>query len=454
MTKRYLAVGLFIAGGVTLFALGIFLVGNRHEAFSRHLFFYSDFSDIGGLIKGSKVRVAGMDAGEVTGIDIRDSPSSHFRVQMRISEQLRELVRTDSTVTIDTEGLVGETFASIHSGSAAAAVAPANSILQSRPPVSISDVMTNSLRVMDDADASLKQLGGKLNNSLDRMNLTVSNANDLLMGIKQGRGTVGMLLRDDKMAAQIRDTMANVQSTTSTLRRTSTRVDDLVADLQERQLPRKIDDTLLQIGAASLEANSTLRQVHQSLDQALGPDINGVTAAQNISESLTNANEATANMSEDTEAIKHSFFFKGFFRHRGYYSLSSISPDEYRRNKFFANAKGLRTWFTAAALFQPGAHGTEELSGAGRQMLDATVASYGDSVFLHPLVIEGYSEASDQADELARSYRRAIIVRTYLEARFPFVARDLGVIPLSATPPPGLNHDRWSGVCISVVEKN
>jgi phospholipid/cholesterol/gamma-HCH transport system substrate-binding protein len=453
MSIRYFAVGIFIVAGLSLFALGIFLVGNRHEAFSRHVVLYSEFADLDGLTKGSKVRVGGLDAGEVTRIDVPDSPSFRFRVQMRISEQLHGLVRTDSVVTIDTEGVVGEIFLSIHPGSPGAAIAQANSTLQGKPAVNISDLMTNGLQVMNDADASLKQLGSKLNTSLDRMNLAVGNANDLLVGLKEGRGPAGMLLRDEKMAGQIRETVTNVQSTTSTLNQTAARVNGIVGDLQERQLPQKIDETMTQVRAASTEANSTLQQVHQSLNQALGPDINGVTAAQNISETLTNVNAATGNMAEDTEAIKRNFFFKGFFNHRGYYSLSSISPDEYRRSKLFANANGRRSWLTVDALFQPGVHGTEEISASGKRAIDAAIASYGDAVFQHPVVIEGYSDVGDQADQLARSYNRAFQVRTYLVARFPFVAKNVGVMPLSSTPPPGLNRDRWSGVCISVEEK-
>jgi len=38
-------------------------------------------------------------------------------------------------------------------------------------------------------------------------------------------------------------------------------------------------------------------------------------------------------MAEDTEALKHNFFFKGFFNRRGYYSLASLSPQEYRQSK-------------------------------------------------------------------------------------------------------------------------
>ena len=454
MSRRYIVVGLFIIAGVTLFALGIFMVGNRHEAFSRHLLLYAEFADLDGLTKGSKVRVGGMDAGQVTKINVPNSPKASFRVQMRINEQLHGLVRTDSVVTVDTEGVVGETFLSIHPGSSGAAMAAADSILQSKPAVSMSDLLTHGLGVMNDADAALKQVSGKMNVALNSVNDAVGNANDLLIGLKQGRGPAGMLLRDEGVADQIRRSMSNVQSTTSNLNQASNHVNALVGDIQQRQFPQKLDDTMTQVRSASTEVSTTIHEVHQTLDRALGPDANGIAAGQNISEALTNVNAATGNMAEDTEALKHNFFFKGYFNHRGYYSLSSLSPQEYRRNKLFANANNQRSWLSADRLFQAGARGTEELSPEGRKAVDAVIVGYGDAVFQHPLVVEGYSDAPAPADQLAGSYNRAQLVRTYLEARFPFAAKSLGVMPLGSTPPSGLGHDRWSGICILVAEKN
>ncbi|RZU38796.1 MlaD family protein [Edaphobacter modestus] len=453
MSRRYLAVGIFIIAGVTLFALGIFLVGSRREAFSRHVLLYTEFADLDGVTKGSKVQVAGMDAGQVTGIEVPRSPTGHFRVQMKVDEQLHGLVRTDSVVTIDTEGVVGNTFLTIHSGSPNAAIAQADSVLQSKPPVSISDLLSHGLGIMNDADATIKQVGGKLNVALDGVNGAVGNANDLLVGLKEGRGPAGMLLRDEKMAGQIRETMSSVQSTTSNLNRASGRVDNLIADVQQRQLPQKLDDTLTQIRSASTRADETVQQVQQSLTQALGPDANGVTAGQNVSEALTNVNVATGNMAEDTEAIKHNFFFKGFFNHRGYYTLSSLSPQEYRRSKLFASTQSPRAWLQADGLFRRGPHGAEELSTDGKHAIDAAVALFGEAIFTHPIVIEGYSDAAVSADALSWSYARAQLVRNYLEARYPFTSKNVGVMPLSATPPPGLGHDRWSGICILVAEK-
>jgi phospholipid/cholesterol/gamma-HCH transport system substrate-binding protein len=453
MPRRYLAVGIFIIAGLTLFALGIFLVGSRHEAFSRHVLLYTEFADLDGITKGSKVQVAGMDAGQVTRVEVPASPNGHFRVQMKVDEQLHGLVRTDSVVTVDTQGVVGETFLTIHSGSPNAAIAQADSVLQSKPPISISDLLTHGLGIMNDADTTLKQVGGKLNVALDGVNGAVGNANDLLVGLKEGRGPAGMLLRDEKMAGQIRETMSNVQSTTSNLNQASGRVNSLVADVQQRQLPQKLDDTMTQIRSASTRADTTIQQVQQSMTQALGPDANGVTAGQNISQALTNVNAATGNMAEDTEALKHNFFFKGFFNHRGYYTLTSLSPQEYRRSKFFGSTQSPRAWLQANTLFQHGPHGTEELSTDGKHAIDAAVSSFGDSIFTHPIVIEGYSDAATQADALSWSYARAQLVRNYLEARYPFTAKNVGVMPLSATPPPGLEHDHWSGVCILIAEK-
>ena len=86
-----------------------------------------------------------MDAGQVTEIDVPNSPSGHFRVQMKIDESLHGLVRTDSVVTIDTEGVVGNTFLTIHSGSPNTAIAQSDSLLQSKSPVSMSDLLTHGL---------------------------------------------------------------------------------------------------------------------------------------------------------------------------------------------------------------------------------------------------------------------------------------------------------------------
>src|ERR1700733_6520200 len=106
MMNRNVIVGLFVAAGLALFTIGLFLIGNRHEAFSRHIEFFAEFKDLSGLAKGAKVQVAGMDAGQVLDIGIPDSPTVGFRVKLRVDEKFHGLVRTDSVAMIGTAGVV------------------------------------------------------------------------------------------------------------------------------------------------------------------------------------------------------------------------------------------------------------------------------------------------------------------------------------------------------------
>src|SRR5918994_6367008 len=97
MTRtRVAAVGAFVLGGILLFAVGLFLIGDRRMLFEDNFDVYAEFSQIAGLQKGATVRVAGMDAGEVETIHIPAGPAQPFRVKLRIRNDLRPLIRTDS----------------------------------------------------------------------------------------------------------------------------------------------------------------------------------------------------------------------------------------------------------------------------------------------------------------------------------------------------------------------
>src|SRR6202011_1097767 len=106
METRNVSIGLFVIGGLLLFGVGMFVIGDRHQAFARRTEYYSEFANLTGLEKGAKVRVAGMDAGRVVAIAVPNSPSARFRVKWRIDARLRGLVRSDSVAMIGTEGIV------------------------------------------------------------------------------------------------------------------------------------------------------------------------------------------------------------------------------------------------------------------------------------------------------------------------------------------------------------
>ena len=147
MRNRNVNVGLFVLAGLLLFGAGMFLIGDRRQAFGKHVEYYSDFVNLAGLANGAKVRVGGMDAGEVLDIGVPDSPSSRFHVKWRINAKLRGLVRADSVVTIEMEGVVGSTYLAVRPGSARAAPAAALAMIPSREPVELSELLTRGYSV-------------------------------------------------------------------------------------------------------------------------------------------------------------------------------------------------------------------------------------------------------------------------------------------------------------------
>src|SRR5260370_20876590 len=121
--NRSLIVGVFVTAGLALFTAGLFMIGNRHEAFARHIELYAVFANLSGITQGAKGQVAGMDAGQVQGVEIPDAPPAKFRVKIRITEKLRGLVRTDSLGTMGTEGVVGSRLLPTSAGTPRAPVA-------------------------------------------------------------------------------------------------------------------------------------------------------------------------------------------------------------------------------------------------------------------------------------------------------------------------------------------
>jgi phospholipid/cholesterol/gamma-HCH transport system substrate-binding protein len=134
------------------------LIGNQQRAFAKHTEFYAEFANVDGLVKGVKVRVAGLDAGEITDIGVPDSPSSRFRLRLRIDDRVRGLVRSDSLVTITTEGVVGDKLLLIHAGTPKATEAAANSTLPSRQPLDMADLLDKSAGLLNGASGTMTSL--------------------------------------------------------------------------------------------------------------------------------------------------------------------------------------------------------------------------------------------------------------------------------------------------------
>jgi phospholipid/cholesterol/gamma-HCH transport system substrate-binding protein len=460
MEKHNVIVGVFVTAAIVLFGAALFLIGNQHKAFRRHVVFYTNFQNVDGIPKGSTVRVDGIDAGELESIEIPSSPSQKFRLKMNVDDRLRGLIREDSLVTVETEGLVGDKFLLIQGGTDRASEAAPDSTLQGKEPFEIGKLLEQAQGIMNQAgttitslQGTMKDVSGRLDTTLDTATGTIRNVNGVVLDVRKGKGTAGLLLEDPATAADVKQSLANVRQTTEKLNTTTTRVDNLLADVQNRQLVPKIDDTLTSAKSATQNLDQTSQQVNTTLKSAFGEDQYGEDAGSNLQQSLTNLNQASGNLTDDTEALKHEFFFKGFFKHRGYDNLDDLPVEQYRAGQIFKELPESRQWIAAPGLFTTNQSGEEVLSMQGRQSIDQAVGQF-KALYDQPLIVEGYASSGSPSEELVQSRRRAAVVRNYLQLHFHLQPKDTGIIALSSTPPESSGKTTFDGVSIVSVGRD
>ncbi|MEO8662771.1 MAG: MlaD family protein, partial [Bryobacteraceae bacterium] len=165
-TKKVI-VGIFVGGCLLLFGVGLFLIGNSNQLFSKSFKVYAEFSKITGIQNGGKVRVAGMDAGTVTAIEVPARPDGKFRIQVRVVEKLHPLVRQDSVATIQTDGLLGNKYLQIDAGTGASQLAQNESLIKSTEPFDWGDLM-------DEMNQTVKQVSGILVGVKDQLTETLA----------------------------------------------------------------------------------------------------------------------------------------------------------------------------------------------------------------------------------------------------------------------------------------
>lgn len=435
--SRSAVIGAFLVGGVLLFAGGLFLIGDRRLLFADQFELHSTFGKVTGLQVGSVVRFAGLDAGEVREITIPSQPSHKFGVRMRVREDLRHLIRTDSTASVQTDGLVGSTFIQISPGADAAPVVDPGGAIPGKDPVAFADLIEEGREtfrvvagemielkgdvseaivslnaIVETTDGVIADAGGKIGNLL-------ADANTIVGGIKDGRGTVGQLVTDDTLYRRLTGIGQEAQQTMANVRETTDHARALMSGF----------------AAPDGAAQQTMGALHTT---------------------LTQAQAVVTNLSEATEALKRNFFLRGFFRDRGFYDLGDITRAAYLDGALEGDERtALRIWIGADVLFAAGSDGAEELTESGRQRLDSVMADLVRYPHDSPLIVEGYATGTEGDPAYPRSADRAAAVRDYVVARFRRKPTLVEIMPMSGDAKGSPSGDgRWSGVALALFVDN
>jgi phospholipid/cholesterol/gamma-HCH transport system substrate-binding protein len=161
-------IGAFILAGLGAFLAIIYLLGAQARYFERKYDLIAEFTEVGGLIEGATVRLAGVQIGRVTDVVLPPQPGGKVRVTLTIAQRFADRIRRDSEARIVTQGLLGDKLVEITIGSAASPALRPGEHLTAREPFEMSQVIAEAGDVL----ASFKRLAGTVNGVVERVDRT------------------------------------------------------------------------------------------------------------------------------------------------------------------------------------------------------------------------------------------------------------------------------------------
>jgi phospholipid/cholesterol/gamma-HCH transport system substrate-binding protein len=204
-----------IIASLTL-ALLLFLMSGTGGFFTKRITLKSYFDNASGLRVGAPVRLSGVDIGNVVGIRVvpdKDKQVTPVEVMMKVTTKYSFNLRRDSMTSLDTAGVLGETYLDIESSQAIGPVVQDGDTLPTQVHPDFNEVVRSSQSTLQNMDALLKRADrilafaesgkGSLGKLIydptlyDRISQTVSELKGLVDEIAQGQGSLGKLINNN-----------------------------------------------------------------------------------------------------------------------------------------------------------------------------------------------------------------------------------------------------------------
>jgi phospholipid/cholesterol/gamma-HCH transport system substrate-binding protein len=185
LTWTELRVGLFVLVGLSVLAAGIFYVTGAGTIGPKYrLITY--LPEVSGLSNGAPVRLDGVEVGNVESIRLAPRTPGKVReknrnieVVMRVSKQYEKDILTDSAASLVTEGLLGNRYVNLSLG--------------------ITGVpLKDGQEVPGTEEKAMKEVVERSADLLGNLQALSENVQDLITGVKQGKGSLGKILTDDQ----------------------------------------------------------------------------------------------------------------------------------------------------------------------------------------------------------------------------------------------------------------
>ena len=309
-TQKF-SLGLFIFIITIIFVFALYLIGNKQNLFGNTFRISAVFNNVNGLILGNNVRYSGINIGTVKNIVMIND--STICVDMIIEDKMLQHMKKNAVAAVGSDGLVGSMVINIVPGKEVSEALKPGDTIQSYNKTSTTD-MLETLNTTNDNAAKLTS---------DLLKITAA--------IKDGKGTIGMLIEDAEMASDVKQTVSNLKTASAN---TSATVLELKKIIRAVNYDESLAAVLLSDTASANKMKSIIENIEQSsldidavianlnsviLDVKNGKGtvnymINDTVLVNNIDETMKNIKEGSVRLNENLEALKHNFLFRGYFR--------------------------------------------------------------------------------------------------------------------------------------------
>lgn len=295
--------GIFIFLGSALLVILIFLLGNKGQLFSSTFTVKAYFKNTEGLRNGASVRFGGIDIGAVKSINIVSGTSGRVEVAMRIKEEIKRFIKTDSQASIETEGLVGNKVVVITMGSEKAVEIKDEGTILSKEPLSFGDIIGETQGIMAYTKDMTKNLA------------------EIIYKVNQGDGTLGKIINDNELYSAAANLTKSADKSLVSL---TDELKDVVALFDE--LGQGVSDVVTNVNTVVARLDTVLVGVSEgrgllgSLVSDKGKEGKTLNLIlDNLVSVSEDAKTSASRLAENMEALKHNWLFKSYFEERGYW---------------------------------------------------------------------------------------------------------------------------------------
>ena len=192
-----LRVGITVIVASLVLGLLLFLMSGTGGFFTKRITLVSYFDNAEGLRVGAPVRLSGVDIGNVSKILIvreKDRQLTPVKVFMKVSTKYDFNLRRDSVTSLDTAGVLGETYLDIDSSQAVGPIAQNGDALPTHVHPDFNEVVRSSQSTLQNMDALLKR------------------ADRIMAFVESGKGSIGKLIYDPTLYDRFSQTVAELKT--------------------------------------------------------------------------------------------------------------------------------------------------------------------------------------------------------------------------------------------------